>query len=90
MNVELPLKFRDDKIQNAEIHEKFLNKLLIERNAYSPPFDHNGAWWTRFSAQVWNEVRVFFFWFLLLLQVLMLIDAHVNRLTILIRSVKYG
>ena len=57
--MELPLKFRDDKIQNAEIHEKFLNKLLIERNAYSPPFDHNGAWWTRFSAQVWNEVRVF-------------------------------
>lgn len=60
MNVELPLKFRNDKNEIAEIHEKFLTKLLLERNAYSPPFDHNGAWWTRFSAQIWNEVCLFF------------------------------
>lgn len=71
MNVELPLKFRNDKNEIAEIHEKILTKLLLERNAYSPPFDHNGAWWTRFSAQIWNEVCLFVF-FLVLVFVLLL------------------
>jgi hypothetical protein len=52
--VELPIQF--NKIKNAEIQEKLLKKMLLERNAYTPPFDHNGAWWTRCSAQVWNEV----------------------------------
>jgi len=59
VNVELPLKFTNNKIKIEEIHEKFLNKLLLERNAYSPPFDHNEAWWTRFSAQIWNELDDF-------------------------------
>ena len=61
--MELPIQF--NTIKNAEIHEKLIKKMLLERNAYSPAFDHNGAWWTRCSAQVWNEVCFFFlfFWF---------------------------
>ena len=71
--MELPIKFNKNKI--AEIHEKFLKKMLLERNAYSPPFDHNGAWWTRCSAQIWNEVRFFLvlvcFFFVSILSLLM-------------------
>jgi hypothetical protein len=90
--VELPLKFTNNKIKIEEIQEKFLNKLLLERNAYSPPFDHNEAWWTRFSAQIWNEVCHGFFFLLVLVSSCSLADAHDNdnSLTILIRSVKYG
>ena len=61
--MELPIQF--NKIKNAEIQEKLIKKMLLERNAYSPPFVHNGAWWTRCSAQVWNEVCFFCFDFAL-------------------------
>jgi len=57
VNVELPIPGNSAK--NAEILDKFVKKMLLERNAYSPPFHHNGAWWTRCSAQVWNELDDF-------------------------------
>ena len=30
---------------------------ILAKNAYSAPYFHNKCWWTRCSAQVWNEVR---------------------------------
>ena len=52
--MELPIPGKTDK--NSEIHEKLVKKMILERKAYTAPFYHNDAWWTRCSAQVWNEV----------------------------------
>ncbi|KAF8815672.1 PLP-dependent transferase [Phlegmacium glaucopus] len=57
VNVELPIPGNTNK--NLEIHAKFMNKMLRERKAYSAHFYHDGAWWTRCSAQVWNELGDF-------------------------------
>jgi hypothetical protein len=32
-------------------------RLLVEFNTYAAHYFHNGKWWARASAQVWNEVR---------------------------------
>jgi hypothetical protein len=32
-------------------------KLLLEHKIYAAHYYHGGRWWTRASAQVWNEVR---------------------------------
>jgi hypothetical protein len=34
----------------------FRTRLLGEWNTYATHFYHNGRWWTRCSAQVYNEV----------------------------------
>jgi hypothetical protein len=61
--VELPILGNTGTImiKNAEIREKLMKKIISEQNAYSAPFYHNGTWWTRCSAQVWNEVCFTFF-----------------------------
>lgn len=53
-NVELPLP---GSIQPSEkVTSMFVEKLLVDHNVYAAHFYHNGRWWTRCSAQVWNEV----------------------------------
>ncbi|KDR81048.1 hypothetical protein GALMADRAFT_241675 [Galerina marginata CBS 339.88] len=37
------------------VNASLMNKMLGQK-AYSAHFYHNGGWWTRCSAQVWNEV----------------------------------
>ena len=59
VNVELPLPAHIQP--TIEIYALFLNKLLVQRKMYSTHFHHNGVWWTRCSAQVWNEVRIYVF-----------------------------
>lgn len=44
-------------VQLGEIERAFQDKLLLEHNTYSAHYFHAGAWWTRPSAQVFNEVR---------------------------------
>jgi len=57
VNVELPLP---GYIQWSEKVDTMLQeKLLVEHNVYAAHFYHNGRWWTRCSAQVWNEVEDF-------------------------------
>lgn len=57
VNVELPFP---GKIQyTSTIDELFKRKLLEERKAYSAHFYHNGKWWTRCSAQIWNNFEDF-------------------------------
>ena len=34
---------------------------VVDRNFASPTFVHAGAWWTRCSAQVWNEASALLF-----------------------------
>ncbi|KAL1949376.1 hypothetical protein VTO73DRAFT_8257 [Trametes versicolor] len=45
--------------QLGEIEKAFQDKLLLEHNTYSAHYFHAGAWWTRPSAQVFNEVSDF-------------------------------
>ena len=75
--MELPILGKTTENTAAEIREKLVKKIILEHNAYSPPFYHNGAWWTRCSAQVWNEVCfLFFLLFLLSLSVFLHADVH--------------
>ncbi|TFK67270.1 PLP-dependent transferase [Pluteus cervinus] len=57
VNVELP--FPRNIEPTYEIDGKFKQKLLFDRNMYSAHFYHNGRWWTRCSAQVWNQIEDF-------------------------------
>jgi len=57
VNVELPLP---GYIQpSEEVDLLFKELLLVKWNAYAAHFYHNGRWWIRCSAQVWNEIEDF-------------------------------
>ncbi|KAF9035625.1 pyridoxal phosphate-dependent transferase [Panaeolus papilionaceus] len=56
-NVELPLP--TSLKPTAELIARINRILLVDHKAFSAFFYHNGAWWTRCSAQVWNEVEDF-------------------------------
>ncbi|KAG6848156.1 hypothetical protein C0991_000892, partial [Blastosporella zonata] len=57
VNVELP--FPGSVAITHEIDLKFKEKLLYKHKAYSAHFYHNNRWWTRCSAQIWNELEDF-------------------------------
>ncbi|KAG6847565.1 hypothetical protein H0H93_007362, partial [Arthromyces matolae] len=57
VNVELP--FPGSVKPTAEIDHQIKEKLLRKYKAFSAYFYHNGRWWTRASAQVWNELDDF-------------------------------
>ena len=63
-NVRLPLPTEAENSRyyapetSASILKMFIHKSIVERNFASPAFVHAGAWWTRCSAQVWNEVSI--------------------------------
>lgn len=62
-NVQLPLpveKTRGEIYSPAQlgaIQRTLQTKLLLEHKTYSAHYFHAGGWWTRSSAQVFNEVR---------------------------------
>ena len=53
VNVALPLP--NDFDETYTVHA-FMRKEMLDRKAFSAHFKHNGQWWTRCSAQVFNEV----------------------------------
>lgn len=56
VNVELPLQgIPDYKIDYVQ--DILRDRLLLEFKVYAAHFYHNGRFWTRLSAQVYNEVR---------------------------------
>ncbi|KAH7925494.1 PLP-dependent transferase [Leucogyrophana mollusca] len=57
VNVELPIPGEIE--YTDEINILLQHTLLLEWNAYAAHFRHNGKWWTRCSAQIWNEVSDF-------------------------------
>ncbi|KIJ57817.1 hypothetical protein HYDPIDRAFT_184262 [Hydnomerulius pinastri MD-312] len=59
VNVELPIpgKIR----QTLELKAFFQRTILLKWNTYAAPFHHNGKWWARCSAQIWNEISDFDF-----------------------------
>ncbi|RPD73399.1 PLP-dependent transferase [Lentinus tigrinus ALCF2SS1-7] len=64
-NVQLPLPIEKQPGQVyspeliAEINALFTRQLLLEWNTYTTHYFHNGAWWCRCSAQVYNELSDF-------------------------------
>ena len=55
VNVELPLRdVSADKIDRVQ--DLLRDKLLLEHKAYAAHFYHNGGFWIRLSAQIYNEV----------------------------------
>ncbi|TBU55573.1 PLP-dependent transferase [Dichomitus squalens] len=62
-NVQLPLPTKDEKPINLEIYlevDAYLKDQLLNKwKTYAAHFYHNGAWWVRCSAQVYNEVSDF-------------------------------
>ncbi|KAI1797221.1 PLP-dependent transferase [Ganoderma leucocontextum] len=62
-NVQLPLPTKDEKTINLDIYREvdayLKDKLLFKRKVYAAHFYHNGAWWVRCSAQVYNEISDF-------------------------------
>ncbi|KAF4611875.1 hypothetical protein D9613_003575 [Agrocybe pediades] len=57
VNVQLPISERVPV--NKDVHT-FIVREILSHNAYSKLFHYQGKWWTRCSAQVWNEVIVAF------------------------------
>jgi len=57
INVGLPLA--PNIPNNAITHEFFLRNLLEHWRVSAAIFRHNGKWWVRACAQVWNEVSDF-------------------------------
>lgn len=53
-NVGLPLS--PDTPNDGVTHEMFIRNLLEVWRVSAAIFRHNGRWWVRVSAQVWNEV----------------------------------
>jgi len=57
VNVELPLA--PNIPENATTRELLLRNLLERWRVSATVFRHNGRWWVRASAQVWNEISDF-------------------------------
>ncbi|KAF4610713.1 hypothetical protein D9613_007297 [Agrocybe pediades] len=57
VNVELPIP--PNVPVTLEVHASLETQMMLEQKAYAPQFHHNGRWWTRCSAQVWNELSDF-------------------------------
>ena len=66
-NVRLPLPTEAENSRYyapetaAEILKMLIRASVVDRNFASPTFVHAGAWWTRCSAQVWNEASTLVF-----------------------------
>lgn len=56
-NVELPIPASVKG--SPELYDWLNHKLIDERKIYSAWFFHNGKWWTRASAQVFNDLEDF-------------------------------
>ncbi|ETW82979.1 hypothetical protein HETIRDRAFT_444532 [Heterobasidion irregulare TC 32-1] len=56
-NVELPLSANVPN--DGAVNVYFQKKLLVEWNTYAAHFFHNGKWYLRASAQIWNEISDF-------------------------------
>lgn len=60
VNVELPLyDVPGDKI--VLVQGILRDRLLLDFKMYSAHFYHNGKFWARLSAQIYNEVRAYVF-----------------------------
>ncbi|CAO3610002.1 unnamed protein product [Cunninghamella blakesleeana] len=59
VNVRLPLHHPHPNYSNGEIVQFFIDKLIYEHNCMAPVYFHNSHWYTRLSAQVYNDTSDF-------------------------------
>ncbi|KAI8144398.1 pyridoxal phosphate-dependent transferase [Fennellomyces sp. T-0311] len=59
VNVELPLEPKT--LTDAQVTSQFVEKMLYEQNSMAVGFKHNGKWWVRLSAQIYNNMDDFEF-----------------------------
>ncbi|PFH44955.1 hypothetical protein AMATHDRAFT_164401 [Amanita thiersii Skay4041] len=59
VNVKLPLPNTSILPYSDKLDITLKQKMLNGHNAYSAHFPHNGEWWTRCSAQTFNEISDF-------------------------------
>ena len=57
VNIRIPLI--KPNISDAAVVQAFIDKLLYEHNCMAPVYKHNSLWYTRFSAQVYNDISDF-------------------------------
>lgn len=57
VNVELPLK--NPTLSQDGVIQAFIDKLIFEHQCMAPVYPHNGKWYTRLSAQVYNDLDDF-------------------------------
>ncbi|KAI9020957.1 pyridoxal phosphate-dependent transferase [Phycomyces nitens] len=57
VNVKLPL--HNPRLEATEIPNYFIDKLIYEHKCMGAVYRHNGDWWVRLSAQVYNELDEF-------------------------------
>ncbi|KAG8213125.1 pyridoxal phosphate-dependent transferase [Butyriboletus roseoflavus] len=57
VNVALPIP-GEIKL-TAVLKSFFQHTILLQWDTYAAPFYHNGKWWARCSAQIWNELEDF-------------------------------
>lgn len=60
VNVRLPLPPPAHNNADVAAFSRFLeDQMLFEYNCAAAVYPHNGHWWTRLSAQVWNDLSDF-------------------------------
>lgn len=57
VNVRIPLE--NPRVSDTQVVQLFIDKLLYEHDCMAPVYKHNNKWYTRFSAQVYNDVSDF-------------------------------
>lgn len=57
VNVRIPLTHTTKS--DAEIINLFIDKMLYEHQCMAPVYKHNNTWYTRLSAQVYNDITDF-------------------------------
>ncbi|KAJ7069041.1 PLP-dependent transferase [Mycena belliarum] len=56
VNIRVPLSA---SLPKALVVQKTRTRMMFERNIFAPVFFFQDAWWTRCSAQIWNEISDF-------------------------------
>ncbi|KAI7905985.1 pyridoxal phosphate-dependent transferase [Cokeromyces recurvatus] len=59
VNVKIPLRSNLIHISDIEVINLFIDKLLLEHNCMAPVYKHNNIWYTRLSAQIYNDISDF-------------------------------
>ncbi|KAA1467437.1 PLP-dependent transferase [Dentipellis sp. KUC8613] len=57
--VDVALPLSDAVPASPAVDEYIKETLLLKWNVYAAHYKHNGRWWTRCSAQIWNEISDF-------------------------------
>ncbi|EIW69330.1 hypothetical protein TREMEDRAFT_43923 [Tremella mesenterica DSM 1558] len=59
VNVALPYIPSPMSLKEQYTQLRYIEDTLFSSNCFAPCYVHGGKWWTRFSAQVWNELEDF-------------------------------